>query len=127
MSGENNDINKGNSDKPDEELLKNIDEVGKSFLKKRNLLNTMYHQFENKARNASNDFERDIYDAISKQALVTRSLTVWMESMVIGNLGMKMQHDILKDIVIQLREVKGNPQMMEDIATAFKDYDRTNI
>jgi hypothetical protein len=127
LSGENNEINKRNSDIPDAEMLKNIDEVRKSFLKKRNLLNTMYHQFESKARNAPNDFEREIYDAISKQALVTRSLTVWMESMVIGNLGMKMQHDTLKDIVIQLREVKGNPQMMEDIAAAFRDYDRTNI
>jgi hypothetical protein len=127
LSEGNNGINKGNSNNPDEELLKQMDEVRKSFLKKRNLLNTMYHQFENKARHASSDFERDICDAISKQALVTRSLTVWMESMVVGNLGMKLQHDILKDIIVQLREVRENPQMMEDIETAFRDYNHTNI
>jgi len=38
-----------------------------------------------------------------------------MESLVIGNLGLKMQIDILKDMVVQLREVKGNPDMMGDI------------
>jgi hypothetical protein len=50
-----------------------------------------------------------------------------MESLVIGNLGLKMQIDILKDIVVQLREVKGNPDMMGDIEKAFRDYNHTNI
>jgi hypothetical protein len=35
---------------------------------------------------------------------------------------LKRQTEILKDIVIQLQEVKQNPMMQEDIRKYFKDY-----
>jgi len=56
-----------------------------------------------------------------------RNLSVWTESLIIVNVALKKQVDILKDIVVQLGEVKENPAMMQDIEKAFKDYNRSNL
>jgi hypothetical protein len=56
-----------------------------------------------------------------------RNLSVWTESLIIVNVALKKQVDILKDIVVRLREVKENPAMMQDIEKAFKDYNRSNL
>jgi hypothetical protein len=60
-------------------------------------------------------------------AKILRGLTKWIESLIVQNIGLKKQIDILKDIVVQLPEVKGNPAIMADIEKAFRDYNRSNI
>jgi hypothetical protein len=103
---ENNDKKKNtNEDSQDisELSTEELDRIRKSFNDKRARLATM------------------------DDAELKRFLLVWVESLVIANFGLKKQVDILKDILVQLREVKGNPAMMKDIDDAFRDYNRSNF
>ncbi|MFL6483799.1 MAG: hypothetical protein ACJ70Z_03670 [Nitrososphaera sp.] len=122
-----NDNPTGNGDEIQEISEEDLDEMRKSFRTKRILLNTMQEEFKKHAGNARSDFERVTFKTLSKDAELIRNLSVWIETLVIENVGLKKQLDILHDIVVQLREVKENPAMMKDIDDAFKDYERSNI
>lgn len=94
MSERNNDKTKKNIDENSQDIsdlsTEELDQIRKSFNDKRARVTT-------------------VDDVQLKWFLLN-----WVESLVIANLGLKKQIDILKDIVIQLGEVKGNPQMMRD-------------
>jgi preprotein translocase subunit SecF len=45
-----------------------------------------------------------------------------LQNMVIAQVGLKNQIDFVKDILVQLHEVRENPQMMSDIKERFKQY-----
>jgi hypothetical protein len=127
LSGGNNDNHRKNEDEPEGISEKDLDQIRKSFRTKRIALDTMLQEFAKHASNATNDFDRITNKSLVIDAKLIRNLTVWIEMLVIENIGLKKQIDILKDIVVQLREVKGNPEMMEDIEKAFRDYNRSNI
>ena len=46
-----------------------------------------------------------------------------IEIQVVANDGLKAQVDLLKDIVVQLPDVKNNQQIQQRIGELFKQYD----
>ncbi len=134
MSEAGNDDNDNNKKDWDESMpdISNLspttlDEVRRVFHANKARLTIREQEFARLASTAPSNFERVIEKALSKDGNEKRYLLNWIESLVIQNFGLKNQVDILKDILVQLREVKENPLMMEDIEKAFKDYDRSNF
>jgi hypothetical protein len=127
LSGGSNDNHRENEDEPEDISVEDLDQIRKSFRTKRIALDTMLQEFPKHASNVTNDFDRITNKALVIDAKLIRNLTVWIETLVIENLGLKNQIDILHDIVVQLREVNENPKMRQDLDEAFRDYNRSNI
>ena len=102
-------------------------QIRRSFKDKRAQLTIMEQEFARLASIASSNFEQITEKALSMNAQLMRNQWVWIETLLIANFGLKKQVDILKDILVQLREVKGNREMMQDIEKAFKDYNLSNF
>jgi hypothetical protein len=127
----NNDNNRKDLDETSQDISNlspaTLDEVRRVFNGNKARLTTRKEQFARLASTASSDFERLTYKDLSKDAQEKRYLLNWIESLIIQNFALKNQIDIVKDIVVQLGEVKGHPQMMKDIDDAFKNFDRSNF
>jgi hypothetical protein len=127
LAGENNDNIIGKNEEPEKLSEETIDEIRKSFRVKRIALEKMLEEYSKNTNNATNDFDRLTNKGLVIDAKLLRNLTIWIETLIISNVGLKKQIDILKDILVQLPDVKGHPVIMKDIEEAFKDYDHSNI
>ena len=128
MSEGNNDNNDEKiwGEKPPDDIsnlsAQTLDEIRKTFSARRAELNRKKLGFAQIAKNAPTRFEQITEKALAKDAQIMENQYMWIETLLVACFGLKKQVDILKDIVVQLREVKENPSMQSDIEKAFKDY-----
>jgi hypothetical protein len=127
LAGENNDNSIGNGKEPEEITEADLEQIRKSFRTKRIAIETMLHEYPKHAKNATNHFDLLTNRGLVIDAKLLRGLSKWTEILIIQNIALKKQIDLLKDILVQLPQVKGHPQIMKDIEEAFRDYNRSNI
>lgn len=127
LSGENKDSGIGEGEESVELSEEDIDQIRKSFRTKRIALETMLQEYPKHADMATNDFDRITNKSLVIDAKLLRNLTKWIELLLISNVGLKKQIDLLRDILVQLPQVKGHPQIMKDIEDIFRDYNRSNL
>jgi hypothetical protein len=80
------------------------------------------NRFDVEAKQESDEFKRYVKHNFSLCLLTMEQIYKELETLVLAQGMLKRQTEILKDIVIQLQEVKQNPMMQEDIRKYFKDY-----
>ena len=83
----------------------------------------MKDEFLKLAQSEPDEFRRLASKTFSRYAEIMEDLFMNIEMLAITNAGLKNQNEILKDIVIQLQEVKNNKMMQSDIERAFREYD----
>jgi hypothetical protein len=118
-------------EKPPEDIsnmsAQTLSEIRKTFNIRRTQLTKMKVGFAQLANTARGDFERVTEKALAKDIQIMENQYMWLETLLVACFGLKKQVDILKDIVVQLREVNGNPAMKQDLEKAFKDYNLSNF
>ena len=100
-----------------------LDEYVNSIRKKKERLQKIRDEFLKAARSEPDEFRRGASKTFARYAEIMEDLFMNIEMWAIGNAGLRSQNEILKNIVMQLQEVKTNARMRLDIAKIEKDYD----
>ena len=99
-----------------------MEEYTDSIRKKKERLQKMKDEFLMAAKSEPDEFRRVASKTFARYAEIMEDLFTNIEMLAITNAGLKSQNEILKDIVIQLQEVKNNRMMQSDIERAFSEY-----
>jgi hypothetical protein len=75
------------------------------------------------AQSEQDDFKKNTKLWLARITKLIEDTYTQIELQAIMNSGLKAQIDLLKDIVVQLPDVKNNSQMQSDINRLFKQYD----
>ena len=102
--------------------ISGLEEYIESIRKKRRRLQDMKNVFLNSAQTEPDQFKRVTSKAFARHAEIMEDLFMNIEMLVIMNSGLINQNETLRDIVIQLQEVKGNQRMRLNIDNAFREY-----
>jgi hypothetical protein len=104
-------------------MINNIYDYKQSFVKRRYRLRDMSEDFKISAQTEQDDFKRQTKLWFAEQTSIMEGIFMELEIQVIINAGLKAQIEDLKDIVLQLPDVKNNEQMQNKINQLFKQYD----
>jgi hypothetical protein len=70
------------------------------------------------------EYKRLANDILRNHTLTTYSILSFLQMSVIGEAARQSQIAVLKDIIVQLQEVKNNPEMMRYIDESFDKYNK---
>jgi hypothetical protein len=68
------------------------------------------------------EYKRLANDILRNHTLTTYSILSFLQMSVIGEAARQSQISVLKHIIVQLQEVKNNPEMMRNINESFDKY-----
>ena len=77
------------------------------------------------AKGETDQFKRVVAKGLSRDAAYLEDIFSNLEGFAILTSGLKSQNELLRDILVQLSEVKNNPQMLKDIENAFREYNES--
>jgi hypothetical protein len=105
---------------------KTLESIRKGFSERRNRLRILQNEFDRLSKTEKeDDFKRMSFDVMEDYASYMIDIYTRLEEIWISNFALKDQFELLKDIVIQLPDVKNNPQILQDIEKLFKKYDKS--
>jgi hypothetical protein len=103
-----------------------LDEYRKLIVKRRDKLKTMASDLKLSAQSEQDDFKRNTKLWFADLSATMENIYAHIELQAIANYGLKAQIELIKDIVVQLPEVKNNPQIQQDINRLFRQYDSSH-
>jgi hypothetical protein len=93
-----------------------FDAMIKMFEEKKSILIRKNQDLQKLSESAEiSEYKRLAKDILRNHTLTTYSILSFLQMSVIGEAARQSQIAILKDIVVQLQEVKNNPEMMKHI------------
>ena len=93
--------------------------------KRRIRLTILKNEFQKYANIEKNELQQLKNKILVEYASFMNDNYTRLEESWIANFALKDQLELLKDIVIQLPDVKNNPAFLQDIEKLFKKYDRS--
>ena len=102
-----------------------FDAMIKMFEEKKSILIRKNQELQKLSESAEiSEYKRLAKDILRNHTLTTYSILSFLQMSVIGEAARQSQVTILKDVVVQLEEVKNNPEMMRDINETFDKYNK---
>jgi acyl carrier protein phosphodiesterase len=96
----------------------------KMFEDKKFVLIRMNQELQKLSESAETEYKQLAKDILKNYTLTTYSILSFLQMSVIGEAARQSQITVLKDIVVQLEEVKNNPEMLKYINEAFGKYNK---
>jgi hypothetical protein len=82
----------------------------------------MKDEFLKAAQSEPDQFRRLTSKTFARYAEIMEDLFMNLEMLAIVDSGLKSQNEMLKDIILELQEVKTDPRMISKIDKAFREY-----
>jgi hypothetical protein len=102
-----------------------FDAMIKMFEEKKSVLIRKNQELQKLSESAEiSEYKRLDKDILRNHTLTTYSILSFLQMSVIGEAARQKQIAVLKDIVVQLQEVKNNPEIMRYINEAFDKYNK---
>jgi hypothetical protein len=102
-----------------------FDAMIKMFEEKKSVLIRKNQELQKLSESAEiSEYKRLAKDILRNHTLTTYSILSFLQMSVIGEAARQKQIAVLKDIVVQLQEVKNNPEIMRYINEAFDKYNK---
>lgn len=101
---------------------RSLDQYIESICKKRQRLEDLKNTFQGAAQEEPDQFKRVTGKTFARCMEIMEDLFMNLEMLAIVNSGLRNQNEVLKDIVIQLQEVKANERMQLNIDKAFSEH-----
>lgn len=102
-----------------------LESIRRGFAERRNRLKILHNEFDRLAKNEQDESKRISHKVMGEYAYYMTDIYTRLEEIWISNFALKDQFELLKDIVIQLPDVKNNPNILQDIEKLFKKYDKS--
>lgn len=105
-----------------EEELRSLEEYMKSIREKLKRLEMMRSEFVNAAKSEEDEFRRIASKTFARYAEVMEDLFMNIQTLAIANAGLKSQIETLKDMVVQLPDVRKNKEVRMEFEKTVKEY-----
>jgi hypothetical protein len=102
---------------------KALEEYRRSLHKKKQTLEEHRQMFQQLAQNETDEFKRLTEKMFVKCMDIMDDMFSNIEMWSIAQTGLKLQIVILKDILLELKEVQESPQLQGKINSLFRSYD----
>jgi hypothetical protein len=102
-----------------------LESIRRGFAERRNRLKIIQNEFDRLAKNEQDESKQISHKVMREYAYYMTDIYTRLEEIWISNFALKDQFELLKDIVIQLPDVKNNPNILQDIEKLFKKYDKS--
>jgi len=103
---------------PSQTLLR----LRKDIIEKRKELQSTHELFLRLSEGEKDSFRRVIDKMIAKYASIMEDLFTNIEALAYAQVALRDQLDTIKDVVVEIHDVNGNPEMLRKIDKSFNHY-----